>query len=259
MVATIVLIRRLINVLALLLPFAVVAIGMPAVFAAGLHVQSDLPANGYTSPPIVRADAGPRRVTGNPQTVTVDVSPQVLIANSGTTAQITVTAVDSVSQPITNVLLSGILSPVSLGSLSGLTATDDNGQSFGTWTVGSVVGSGLLSVGDGSVTGTASLTASVGPLANITVSPKLITITAGSNQAFVAGGLDSYGNSVIMTPTWATNGGSIDDSGMVYGDDHCGERAIGHGDAGFGFRYGDRERRGRPTGPIGYFAIDGSH
>ncbi len=224
MVATVVLIRRFVNVLALLIPFMVVAIGMPAAFAASLRIPTDLPANRHTPSSNIQTEAGlrlgdedrsgPSRVAASTlQTVTVDVSPQVLIANSGATAQITVTAVDSASQPITNVLFNGILSPTSLGSLSGLAATDANGQSFGTWTVGNAIGSGVLSIGDGSVTGTASLTASVGSLATVTVSPTLVTVTVGGHQAFIADGLDLYGNSVVATPMWTTNGGSIDDSG----------------------------------------------
>ena len=138
----------------------------------------------------------------------------MLIANSGATAQITVTAVDSASQPIADLLLDAVLSPASLGSLSDLFGTDANGQSFATWTVGSADVSGVLSIGDGSVTGTADLTVISGPLATLAVSPTLVTVTVGGNQAFAANGLDSYGNSVATTPVWSTNGGSIDANGL---------------------------------------------
>jgi uncharacterized repeat protein (TIGR01451 family) len=150
---------------------------------------------------------------GGGYTVTVNVDPSALIANSSTTAQITATVVDSMSQPISGVILSGVLNPTTLGNISGLGGTNANGQSFGTWAVDGAVTSGVLIVSDGTVTGTANLAATTGSLATISVSPNPVTVTAGSSRVFGASGFDQYGNPMTTAVAWTTNGGTIDATG----------------------------------------------
>jgi hypothetical protein len=54
-------------------------------------------------------------------------------------------------------------------------------------------------------------TVSAGPLQTIKVSPSLVTLAEGGSQLFAASGVDSYGNSVSISPSWGTTvpGGSM--------------------------------------------------
>ncbi|RMF28444.1 MAG: hypothetical protein D6759_15825, partial [Chloroflexi bacterium] len=61
---------------------------------------------------------------------------------------------------------------------------------------------------------TATLTVQAAALTTITVSPDPAYVWAGHTQTFTASGTDAYGNPVPVTPTWATNGGTINSSGL---------------------------------------------
>jgi hypothetical protein len=55
------------------------------------------------------------------------------------------------------------------------------------------------------------ITVSAGPLKTINVAPSPVTLAEGGSQLFTASGVDSYGNSVSVTPSWSTTvpGGSM--------------------------------------------------
>ena len=54
----------------------------------------------------------------------------------------------------------------------------------------------------------------VGKLASITVTPSTKTISKGVTQAFVATGKDANNNTVSISPTWTTTGGTINNYGQ---------------------------------------------
>jgi hypothetical protein len=92
---------------------------------------------------------------GAPTTTTVDITPRALLVNSGTSAAITATLVDTYSNPVPGVTVTptGYLSPTTLGHLSWPSpTTDPKGQAFGRWWAGTVPGSGALVVNGASVT-----------------------------------------------------------------------------------------------------------
>jgi hypothetical protein len=118
---------------------------------------------------------------GVPENITVQVRPAELTVNSGATALITATVVDVIGLPVVGVTLTGNTAPTALGSVSLPGATNAAGQAYGTWTAGSAAGVGLLSVGNGSITETVSITLN-NPLPALT-SLNPTTATVGS-QAF---------------------------------------------------------------------------
>jgi hypothetical protein len=67
----------------------------------------------------------------------------------------------------------------------------------------------------GAISGTATVTVTVGPLASITVTPNPVTLGIGTAQQFTAVGKDAVGNAVTINPTWAVvaGGGTISSSG----------------------------------------------
>ncbi|MDA8401182.1 MAG: hypothetical protein M0008_14305, partial [Actinomycetota bacterium] len=66
----------------------------------------------------------------------------------------------------------------------------------------------------GWTTGRLSVTVDPGPLASITVSPSSATVAEGATQTFTATGADSYGNPVVVDPSWTTtvSGGAVSPS-----------------------------------------------
>lgn len=66
----------------------------------------------------------------------------------------------------------------------------------------------------GWTTGNLSVTVDPGPLASITVSPSSATVAEGATQTFTATGTDSYGNPVVVDPSWTTtvSGGAVSPS-----------------------------------------------
>jgi hypothetical protein len=204
MIARLSFVKRLFGLSLLLSPLFALSLSLPRAWAA-----VPLPGNHHS------VQVGPlRQAADDAYTVTVEVAPLNLIVNSGGTAQITATVVDSASMPLANVVLSGWLDPVGLGTISGLGSTNSNGQAFGIWTAGDLLGRGTLSVGDGTVTGTASVATVVGALNTLVVSPSLATVTVNHQQVFNVSGYDAYSNSLPVAPQWTTNGGSINADGV---------------------------------------------
>jgi hypothetical protein len=70
----------------------------------------------------------------------------------------------------------------------------------------------------GSLSGTATVVVTAGPLATITVTPNPATMVINSTQQFTAVGKDAAGNVVAITPVWAvvatSNGASITATGL---------------------------------------------
>ena len=102
-----------------------------------------------------------------------------------------------------------------------------------TWSIvaggGSITSSGLFTAGtttgtfastvkatSGSISSTATVVVTVGPLASITLTPNPVTIGVSTTQQYVAVGKDAGGNIVAITPTFAVvaGGGSISAAGM---------------------------------------------
>ncbi len=149
----------------------------------------------------------------NIDAIVILVSPPTLTADGVSTALITVTVLSN-TMPISNVTLSGLLLPTSLGGITPFSPTDSLGHAFSSWTAGTVAGSGELIVGDGGFTRTANIALTAGSLVTITVSPNPATVTAGMTRTFTAAGVDQHSNPVPITPTWTTNGGTIGASGV---------------------------------------------
>ncbi len=150
-------------------------------------------------------------VAGPPAAITVQVNPNSQIAKSGTTAVVTATVVDAFDNPLSGVTLTGSTDPSTLGPISGLGATDANGRSFGTWTAGNTVGSGLLRVTNGSVTGTAPVSLIAGAPFTLTLQANPTSLTVGSSSALTATVTDQFGNFVANGSgvTFATNLGNL--------------------------------------------------
>ncbi|MGI5862369.1 MAG: MYXO-CTERM sorting domain-containing protein [Myxococcales bacterium] len=102
-----------------------------------------------------------------------------------------------------------------------------------TWSVihggGSIDASGLFTAGTtagtfnstvqastGSVSATASVVVTPGPLATIAIAPENPTLAPGAQQQFTATGADSGGHPVSFTPTWSVvnGGGAITSAGL---------------------------------------------
>ena len=68
----------------------------------------------------------------------------------------------------------------------------------------------------GSVSGTATVILTIGPIATIVVTPNPASIGIGATQQFVAVGKDAGGNVVTFTPTWTVvaGGGTMSSTGL---------------------------------------------
>ena len=158
----------------------------------------------------------PMQAQGN-EHIDIVVNPSTLTANGASTATITVTVWNSgtLLLPVQGVMLTGYVSPSTLGGIiTPFGPTNSKGQAISTWTAGTVAGTGELIIRDGNVTSTASITLTAGALETIIVSPNSVAIPAGTTYAFTAAGYDHYWNDVAIAPTWTTNGGSINPSGV---------------------------------------------
>jgi hypothetical protein len=140
-------------------------------------------------------------ISGPPTTLTMQVGLQTLIANSGMTSPITVTVVDQYGTGLTGLSVSGGVTPTTIGSLSVLDLTDDDGQAFGAWTAGTVIGPGLLQAyltanTDISTAVAASLTFTDPHTITPQVSPSTLAAFSGATAAITATVADLYGNPV---------------------------------------------------------------
>ena len=90
--------------------------------------------------------------------------------------------------------------------------------SSGLFTAGSASGAfnNTVKATVGSVTGSATVNVTSGPLATITVTPNPITLLVGGTQQYTAAGKDAGGNAVSITPVWsvANGGGTITTNGL---------------------------------------------
>ena len=70
----------------------------------------------------------------------------------------------------------------------------------------------------GSISGTATVTVTVGPLLTITVTPNPATLETGAQKQFTAVGTDAGGNVVTITPVWTTTNppGTINSSSGLF-------------------------------------------
>jgi hypothetical protein len=103
------------------------------------------------------------------------------------------------------------------------------------WTIvaggGSISGAGLFTAGmvpgtftatvkatDGTISGTANVIVTIGPLATITVTPNPDTLAINATRTFVAVGRDAGNNVVAITPTWSVvaSGGAINTTSGLF-------------------------------------------
>ena len=88
----------------------------------------------------------------------------------------------------------------------------------GMFTAGTAPGTftNTIMASNGTVSATATVIVTVGPLATIAVTPNPSTLASGATQQFVAVGKDAAGNVVTLTPTWsvAAGGGTINSTGL---------------------------------------------
>ena len=175
---------------------------------------SDLPSRPFEiqrpSSVVLRPDSRPL-AAGTPQTITVQVVPNTLIANSAATAIITATVVDLTGTPVSDVNLTGVISPTVYGTVSGLGLTNGLGQITGTWQAGTQIGLGTLEIGDGVISGTASINIVAGAPFTVTLQADPTNLPVGASSALTATVVDQYNNTVLdgTSVTFATDRGSV--------------------------------------------------
>jgi hypothetical protein len=142
--------------------------------------------------------------TGALSTITVSPNPQSLLVNA--TQQFTAVGKDASGA---NVSITPVWSIVTGGGT--ITAA-------GMFTAGTLPGTytNTIKATSGGISGTATLTVTIGPLATITVTPNPATLAVGATQQFTAVGKDASGNVVAITPTWSVvaAGGTVNATGL---------------------------------------------
>jgi|GEM_PF-5020396 len=138
-------------------------------------------------------------VSGQP--FRIDVSPANVTLKLGESQLFTAKGYDAAGNqvPITptwtttggNIDANGLYTPSATGDFI-ITATDP---------ISTVADTGIVHVGPGQFD-------------RIDVSPANVTLKLGESQLFTAKGYDAAGNQVPITPTWSTNDGAIDSSGL---------------------------------------------
>ncbi|HEX8431076.1 MAG TPA: ice-binding family protein, partial [Longimicrobium sp.] len=83
------------------------------------------------------------------------------------------------------------------GSINSGTGLFTAGNTTGTFAQG-------VRATSGTITATATVIVTAGPLATVTVTPNPVTLAAGAQQQFTAVGRDAGGNVVPITPVWST-------------------------------------------------------
>ena len=82
-----------------------------------------------------------------------------------------------------------------------------------TWTTSGPQSIIVKAINEGGVaSSTHAIAVGAGPLVNIAVTPSLVTVTVGVTRAFTAAGADAFGNSVLISPTWSSDVGSMTDN-----------------------------------------------
>jgi hypothetical protein len=195
------------NVLVIAPTWSIVA-GGGAIDVNGLFTAGTAPGT-FTN--TVQATSG--AITGNATvtvtvgplaTITVTPNPQTLAING--TQQFTAVGTDAggnvlVIAPTWSIVAAG-------GAISG-TGLFTAGTAPGTFT-------NTIEATSGAVTGAATVTVTVGPLATITVTPNPQTLAINGTQQFTAVGTDAGGNVLVIAPTWSVvaGGGAIDVNGL---------------------------------------------
>ena len=136
----------------------------------------------------------------------LDVNPDPTTLVIGTTRQFTATGADFAGVAVD---VSPVWSVVSGGGTI---------SPSGLFTAGNAVGTFASTVmaTSGSMTATATVNVTPGPLATITVTPNPVTLAGGATQQYAAVGRDASGNIVAITPTWSViaGGGAIGTTGL---------------------------------------------
>jgi PKD repeat protein len=146
---------------------------------------------------------------GSPASLTLVANP--ISTTVGGTSHLTATLTDQYSNPLPGyTVFFTTTDPLGLGGLSPLAdATDAAGEAA------SAISSTLTGVKTVTATyngliATTPVTFYLGTLMTITVTPDPATVAVGATQAFTATGYDQFNNPTLITPTWTTNGGTID-------------------------------------------------
>jgi hypothetical protein len=147
-------------------------------------------------------------VTAGPlATITVTPNPATMAING--TQQFTAVGADVGGNPvsITPVVWSVVAGG---GTINGVTGLFTAGTLTGTFT-------NTVRATSGTVSGSATVIVTSGPLATITVTPNPVFMAMNATQQFVAVGRDASGNVFIITPTWSVvNGGGTINAGGVF-------------------------------------------
>lgn len=136
--------------------------------------------------------------------ITVSPNPQSLLVNAS--QQFTAVGRDASGG---SVAITPVWSVVSGGGTISSAGMFIAGTTPGTYT-------NTVKATSGGISGTATITVTVGPLATITLTPSPATLAIGATQQFVAVGKDASGNVVAITPTWAVvaAGGTVNATGL---------------------------------------------
>lgn len=167
----------------------------PGSFPGAIHVMSGS----------ICADASVTVTTGPLATIAITPSPVTLAV--GATQQFTAVGKDAHDNvvPITptwSVVAGG-------GTIDAGTGIFTAGTTAGTFT-------NTVQATSGSISASATVTVSPGPLESITVTPSPQSLAIGAQQTFTAVGYDEDGNVVAITPTWSVSsgGGTITGGGV---------------------------------------------
>jgi hypothetical protein len=128
-----------------------------------------------------------RSAASAPATITIEVAPTQLTVGSAAAAVVTATLRDDSNQPVAGVMLSGSTTPATLGVVSLPTVTNSAGQTMGSWTAGSVAGTGLLRVGADTLSSTVPITLNNPVPVLINLSPMTVTVNSPSFTLTVTG------------------------------------------------------------------------
>ncbi len=184
--------------------------GGGAISASGLFTAGTVPGT-YTN--TVKATSGSASATA---TVTVTVGPLASITVTpnpttlavGATQQYTAVGKDAAGNVVN---FTPTWSVINGGGAISLTGLFTAGSTVGTYT-------NTVQASSGTISGTATVTVTAGPLAKITLTPNPVTLTPGATQQYTAVGTDATGNVVLITPTFSVvnGGGTINASSGLF-------------------------------------------
>lgn len=187
------------------------SIGLQVAFPATITL-----AGTYTlwvaNPPYNSGDRASATFTVNPDTLHhINVSPASPVLGVNQTQAFTAAGFDTYNNPISG--LTFAWSALGGGSIL------SSGATTATFQAGTVAGvfANAVRAQASSISGFATVTLQPGPLASLTVSPTVATLTPGASQQFSALGQDAFGNTVSTSGVnWSVAGsaGTINDSGL---------------------------------------------